>query len=109
MTCYRAAAELVRSTGLLTVCLQAKYDQAQPLLEQALSIRQNALGAEHTYTITSLGGMADLFVGQGLLEKAAPILEQVVHARERVQGCEHPDLATALNNWASFLQDQVDV
>lgn len=98
---------LIRCCARLSSCAQAKYNEAQPLVEEALRIRLRFLPKDHPDIITSRGLLADLYVNLGSLEKAS-ILEHIVSDRERVHGPEHPFVASALNDWASLLEDQVD-
>ena len=44
---------------------QGKYDEAVPLLEKSLKIRQQVLGAEHPSVATSLNNLAGLYESQG--------------------------------------------
>ena len=52
---------------------QGKYDEAVPLLEQSLKIRQQVLGAEHPDVATSLNNLAELYNAKGRYTEAKPL------------------------------------
>lgn len=87
--------------------MQGKYAEAQPLLQRALAIHEDALGSDHENTITALELLGDLYKNQGLFDKASPLWEKVVSTVERVHGPGHPRLATALSGQANLLLAQV--
>ena len=43
---------------------QARYAEAEPLLQRALAIREKVLGPEHLDVATSLGNLAGLYESQ---------------------------------------------
>lgn len=49
------------------VCSQGSYDEAAPLYQRALAIREKALGLEHPDVATSLNNIAGLFKSQVLI------------------------------------------
>ena len=57
---------------------QGKYDEAVPLLEKSLKIRQQVLGAEHPDVATSLNNLALLYKSQGRYTEAEPLLIQAL-------------------------------
>ena len=57
---------------------QGKYDEAVPLLEQSLKIRQQILGAEHPDVAASLNNLATLYRVQGRYTEAEPLLIQAL-------------------------------
>ena len=85
---------------------QGKYDEAVPLLEKSLKIRQQVLGAEHPYVATSLNNLAALYESQGRYEEAEPLYIQALDMRKKLLGEEHPDVATSLNNLAGLYSSQ---
>jgi tetratricopeptide (TPR) repeat protein len=87
----------------------ARYAEARPLYERALSIREKVLGPEHPHTATSLNNLAVLRYNSGDLAAARPLFERALAVREKVRGPEHPDTATSLNNLALLLQAQGDL
>jgi tetratricopeptide (TPR) repeat protein len=88
---------------------RAAYSQAEPLLRDALAIREKVLGPEHSETATSLNNLANLLQTQGDFAGARPLLERALAIHEKALGPEHPDTASSLDNLAGLLQDQGDV
>jgi tetratricopeptide (TPR) repeat protein len=79
------------------------YSQAAPLLRDALTMREKALGPEHPETATSLNDLALLLHDQGDYAGARPLFERALEIRKKALGPEHPDTATSLNNLAGML------
>src|SRR5260370_38859795 len=52
---------------------QGKYEQAEPLYQQALRIWEQALGPEHPNLAYPFHGLAILFTRQGKYEQAEPL------------------------------------
>ncbi|KAF8594220.1 TPR-like protein, partial [Ceratobasidium sp. AG-I] len=80
--------------------------EQQALLAIALQASRDALGNEHTTTLTCMHNLAAAFQKQGRLEEAVGLLTEVVEVRERVQGREHPDTLTNMHNLAYAYRDQ---
>jgi tetratricopeptide (TPR) repeat protein/tRNA A-37 threonylcarbamoyl transferase component Bud32 len=74
------------------------YDQARPLLEEALEILRSDLGEEHLDVAGSLYNLGNLFLRTGGYETAQPLFERSLAIREQALGPEHPDVATVMNN-----------
>ena len=79
-----------------------RYQQAIPLAQRALAIREKVLGPEHPDTATSLNNLAGLYRDTGAYTKAEPLYSRALAIREKVLGPEHPDTATSLNNLAEL-------
>ena len=88
---------------------QGDYAAAKPLYEQALAIRERALGREHPVTARTLNGLAMLLQVQGDYAAAKPLYERALAIFERALGQEHPDTAKTLNNLAVLHWAQGDV
>ena len=84
----------------------AAYDQALPLYQRALKIREKALGPEHPDTSVSLNNLAMLYHSMGAYDQALPLFQRALKIREKVLGPEHPATATSLNNLAGLYEDQ---
>ena len=82
------------------------YAPAQPLLERALAIYENALGPNHPDTALILNNFALLLQAQGDLVAARPLYDRALAIREKALGPDHPSTATNLNNLALLLQAQ---
>ena len=76
----------------LAVIYQAegRYDEAEPLNELALEIREKALGPEHPDVATSLNNLALLYKAQGRYAEAEPLYQRSLAIREKALGPEHP-------------------
>jgi tetratricopeptide (TPR) repeat protein len=85
---------------------QGRYDQAEPLLVQALELRKRLLQEDHPNVATSLNNLALLYKSQGRYAEAEPLLVQALELRKRLLGEDHPDVATSLNNLAALYDSQ---
>src|SRR6266516_2618114 len=85
---------------------RARYAEAEPLYQRALSIREQQLGPEHPDTATSLNNLAALYFDQGKYEQAEPLLKRALAIYEQQLGPNHPDTATSLNNLALLYDNQ---
>jgi tetratricopeptide (TPR) repeat protein len=56
---------------------QGKYEQALPLYERSLAIREKVLGEHHPDVAQSLNNLAALYYNQGKYEQALPLLSAV--------------------------------
>jgi tetratricopeptide (TPR) repeat protein len=83
-----------------------RYAEAIPLAEQALAIREVALGPEHPSTATSLNNLALLYYFQGRYGEAEPLYQQALAIYEEALGPEHPSTASSLNNLAGLYEAQ---
>jgi tetratricopeptide (TPR) repeat protein len=76
--------------------------KAEPLLKEALAIRQKAFGPEHPLAASSLTMLALLYEDMAQYGKAEHLFEEALDIRRKVLGPEHPDTATSLNNLAEL-------
>jgi serine/threonine protein kinase len=93
----------VRRTIGLTYVSLARYGEADPLLESALSTRRSLLGESHDDTVESLLDMGALRRRQGRYPEAGTIAREVVAFRRRTLGEDRPELALALSELATIL------
>jgi tetratricopeptide (TPR) repeat protein len=119
-TYYRQAVELVGSIpkgaeAILATYLNdwagvswraGDYANAEPHLQRALAIREQALGPTHPDVATSLHNLAVLYRAQGQCAKAEPLYQRALAIREQALGPAHPDVATSLHNLAALYQVQ---
>jgi len=54
------------------------YEQALPLVQEALKIREQVLGKLHPSYATSLNNLANLYYSQGQYEQALPLLKEAL-------------------------------
>jgi serine/threonine-protein kinase len=82
------------------------YDRAQPLLEEALKIRRQTLGDEHTDVATSLDHLAEVARQKGGYPSSESLFREALAMRRKLLGPEHEDVAESLNNLGSLLVDR---
>jgi CHAT domain-containing protein/Tfp pilus assembly protein PilF len=82
-----------------------KYDEALPLVERALEIREKVLGAEHREVANAIHSAAILRWLKGDYAKAEPLFQRALMIREKSLGVEHPDVARSLNNLGILYKD----
>src|SRR5205085_4295290 len=86
--------------------MQGKYPQSEPLLRQALAIREQVLGSEHPDTATSFHNLAELYRKQGKYSNAEDFYQRAFQIRQRVFGPDHPVRAQRSEEHTSELQSQ---
>lgn len=96
------AARLLNQAGVY-LRERALYTEAEPLLEQATSIRQQYLGDGHHSTATSLHHLALLYDAQGKYSQAEPLYQSALAIYEQQLGHNHPDTQTVHGNYMSLL------
>jgi tetratricopeptide (TPR) repeat protein len=69
---------------------QGKYEDALPLYQRALAIREKALGPDHPKTATSLNNMAELLRSQAKYEDALPLYQRALAIWEKAWGPTTP-------------------
>ncbi|MDZ8260602.1 tetratricopeptide repeat protein [Nostoc sp. ChiQUE01b] len=86
--------------------LQERYNEAEPLYQQALELRKRLLGEEHLDVVDSLNSLAFIYRLQERYSEAEPLYQQALELRKRLLGEEHLDVADSLGNLAFiyFLQ-----
>ncbi len=82
------------------------YDQARPLLEQALVVGRPVFGPEHVRLAQSLNDLGVLLSEMGDYANAARNLEQALSMRRKLLGREHADVAITLVELGRVYQDQ---
>ncbi|MGB0560498.1 MAG: CHAT domain-containing tetratricopeptide repeat protein [Spirulinaceae cyanobacterium] len=93
------------------VAAQGGYDEAAPLLEQALATHRSFLGQEHPAIAIGLGNLADVYTARGQLAQAAPLYQDALAMQRQLYQAQHPDIAQTLNKLARFhwQQDELEV
>jgi CHAT domain-containing protein/Tfp pilus assembly protein PilF len=77
-----------------------KYNEALPLIERGLEIRERLLGPEHRDVANALNNLGILYAIKGEYAKAEPLYQRALAIRERALGPEHLDVAQSLNSLA---------
>jgi CHAT domain-containing protein/Tfp pilus assembly protein PilF len=83
-----------------------KYDEALPLIQRAMEIREKLLGPNHRDVAAVNSGIAILYHGKGEYAKAVPYYERALSITEKVRGSEHPDVADSLDRLAICYLDR---
>lgn len=78
------------------------YEEAHPLLQQSLVIREQALGADHPDVADSLDKLAQLCEAQWKEAQAERLYQQALDIRMRTLGAGHIGVARSLNNIGFF-------
>ena len=89
---------------ILQYYAKGQYQQAIPLAQRALTVRNKMLGPDHPDTAQSLNNLALLYFTIGAYAKAKPLYERALDIRKKVLGPEHPDTAVSFGNLAGLLQ-----
>jgi tetratricopeptide (TPR) repeat protein len=100
--------EAARLLGQVSYYLddRARFSDAEPLLQRALTIRERVQGPQHPDAATSLNDLALLYINQGKYAQAELLSQRALAIWERALGPDHPDLATGLNNVAALYKHQ---
>jgi tetratricopeptide (TPR) repeat protein len=69
---------------------QGRYSDAEPLLRQALSIREHVFGPEHPDTANSLWWLAVLATQCKRIQEAQLLYQRAISIYERTLGGAHP-------------------
>ena len=85
---------------------QGKYQEAEKIHRQVLTIMETVLEKKHPDTLTSMNNLAGVLRSQGRYEEAERMFRQVLTLRERVLKKEHPSTLTSMNNLAETLSRQ---
>jgi serine/threonine-protein kinase len=94
-------ARLMGTIGRIYVRL-GLYEEAGPLLEEALAVRDRELGPEHLDVAESLNNLGLLRLEQSRKE-AEPLFRRALAIREKVLGPEDPEVAEVLGSLGSLL------
>ncbi len=86
--------------------MQDKYDEALPLAERALSIRERELGPDHVDVATSLIGLANICDDMGDSARAEPLYLRALEIREKALGPDHISVSLILNNLGALYRER---
>jgi CHAT domain-containing protein/Flp pilus assembly protein TadD len=88
--------------GFLNLRQAGKFDEARPVGERVLALREKALGPDHPDVAHALNGLAILYITTGNDVEAERLFQRALTIFERALDPEHPALAQALNNLAGI-------
>jgi CHAT domain-containing protein len=83
-----------------------KLNEAVPVTQQILTIREKLQGPDHPDVVTTLINLADLYRELGRYADAEPLYKRALAVTEKARGPDHPDVATALNRLGALYQAQ---
>lgn len=92
----RLSAEALRLAGT------GKPNDALPLAERALQLREQALGAQHPEVIVTLNRLANLYRDRREFARAEPLYLRALTIAEQQPAPGHPDLAQLFNDLGTF-------
>jgi CHAT domain-containing protein/Tfp pilus assembly protein PilF len=78
-----------------------KYDEALPLVERMLGIRERVLGREHLDVGVAINSLASIYFSKGAYAIAEPLYQRALAIGEKILGPEHPAVARYLTNLAN--------
>jgi len=96
--------DIRREAGLIFL-YNAKYDEAETLLRQALKIDEASFGPDDPNVAIRLNNLALLLRVTNRLTEAESLMDRVVEIMEKSYDPNHPNIAIALNNLAALLVD----
>ena len=102
---FPEAARLLNQTGYY-LHDRARYAEAEPLYQHALTIRKQQLRPDHPDTASSLNNLAALYYNQGKYGQAEPLYQRALEIHEQQLGPDHPNTASSLNNLAELYRNQ---
>ncbi|CAK8711535.1 hypothetical protein GCAAIG_00825 [Candidatus Electronema halotolerans] len=85
---------------------QGKYEDAEPLHLQAVTVKEKFLGKEHPDVAEALNDLAVLYRREGKYKEAEPLYLRALAVKEKVFGEDHPSVAQTLNDLALFYRNQ---
>jgi tetratricopeptide (TPR) repeat protein len=82
---------------------QGRYEQAEPLMKEALEIRKQVLGTNHPDYAASLNNLAMLYYKQSRFDQAIPLIKQALSIWIKTLPREHPHISSAFNSLIQML------
>lgn len=84
----------------------ANYDEAEPLYERALRIRETFFGPRSAEVIGGLDNLAFCYFGNKKYEKAEPLYKRLLEVWDTTAGPDHPMIALTLDKMVTFYAAQ---
>jgi tetratricopeptide (TPR) repeat protein len=85
---------------------QGRYEEAEPLYQQALALMQELLGDRHPYVAQSLNNLAALRYNQNRYDEAEALFLQALEICESVLGSNHPNTQSVKESLAYLRTNQ---
>jgi tetratricopeptide (TPR) repeat protein len=108
---YRALSDQKRVAWVLealagAIIPQRRWDEAVPMLDEALRINRELFGEEDRSVVRNMASLAVVRTKQGRLAEAEDLNRQVLEKRRVIFGDRHPKIAHVLYNLAQVLNSQ---
>jgi CHAT domain-containing protein/Tfp pilus assembly protein PilF len=87
---------------------EGKHDEAMPLVERSLEIRERILGPDHRDVAVALSALGNTYWNKGEYAKAEPLYQRALSIFERALGPEDPKVALTLHNLAALYYNKGD-
>jgi CHAT domain-containing protein/Tfp pilus assembly protein PilF len=102
----RALSEALKlNSQFLRLFRAGKYDEARPLGERVLQIREKTLGADHLDVAQLVNDLGRLYYFMAEYARSEEYYQRALTIREKVLGADHPEVAGSLNNIALLYTD----
>ena len=85
-------------------CRAKLYDQMEPILVEALRVREVICGAEHPNVCSELKNLAQLYVVQEKYSLAEPLFQRAIAIRGNALGSSHPKVIDMESQYAKLLR-----
>lgn len=85
-------------------CRKKMYKEMEPLLIEALKIREDALGEEHHTVSTELKNLARVYMAQERYSVAEPLIKRAISIRSKAYGRNHRRTLDALELYVTLLR-----
>jgi tetratricopeptide (TPR) repeat protein len=102
---FPEATRLVHHTGYY-LYERGEYTDAEPFLQQALTIQERILDPQHPDIATTLHDLALLHRAQGKYAQAEPLYLHAIELQKQVLGPSHSSVVTSLNDLAGLYRAQ---
>jgi len=86
-----------------------KFKEARPVAEEAVRLRQDALGSRHPDTATALDDLGAVLIATDDAAGAEARMREALAIRREALGPDDPQLSTSLNNLGYVLQEKDDL
>ena len=98
----RAVAQCLHGYAAMLVAA-GRYEEAEPHLDEALSIQRSVLGKDHIDVARTLTDLCEIYCYHGEYEKAEPLYREQVRILNRAFPSGHKDLAIAMSDLATVI------
>jgi len=109
-TSHAAYALALDNLAGFLVTIQRRTNEALPLFEEALNIRQENLGEHmHPAVANSLVNVAEIYLEYGRLDEAHDAYSKAFSIRERALGKNHPSVAATLCGLGAVAKEKANI